>query len=127
MAETDTYKQVFVTYPVQQQDGNFYHIDYVPQYVPVEYPKTTDPIPAELQGKIAKYDWQTGEWIDSQIDPTTAAITALQANAAVIMVQLMTIKTTLTGLQKQIASLNNPTATTITNQTANTATTTKEA
>lgn len=127
MAETDTYKQVFVTYPVQQQDGNFYHIDYVPEYVPVEYPKTTDPIPAELQGKIAKYDWQTSEWIDSQIDPTTAAITALQANAAVIMVQLMTIKTTLAGLQKQIASLNNPTATTITNQTANTVTTTKEA
>lgn len=128
MAETDTYKQVFVTYPVQQQDGNFYHIDYVPQYVPVEYPKTTDPIPAELQGKIAKYDWQTGEWIDSQIDPTTAAITALQTNAAVIMVQLMTIKSTLAALQKQLSAVNNPTSSaTTTNPTANTATTTKEA
>ncbi|MEE6716947.1 hypothetical protein [Schleiferilactobacillus harbinensis] len=121
MAETDTYKQVFVTYPVQQQDGNFYHIDYVPQYVPVEYSKTTDPIPAELQGKIAKYDWQTGEWIDSQIDPTTAAITALQANAALLMVQFTTIKTALAGLQKQVAALTNPaTSTTST-------TTTKEA
>ncbi|QFR64576.1 hypothetical protein LH991_11815 [Schleiferilactobacillus harbinensis] len=112
MAETDTYKQVFVTYPVQQQDGNFYHIDYVPQYVPVEYPKTTDPIPAELQGKIAKYDWQTSEWIDSGIDPTTAAITALQANAAMLMLQFTTIKSTLAGLQKQISSLTNPATTT---------------
>ncbi|KRM23757.1 hypothetical protein FC91_GL001536 [Schleiferilactobacillus harbinensis DSM 16991] len=101
-----------MTYPVQQQDGNFYHIDYVPQYVPVEYPKTTDPIPAELQGKIAKYDWQTSEWIDSGIDPTTAAITALQANAAMLMLQFTTIKSTLAGLQKQISSLTNPATTT---------------
>ena len=121
--ETDTYKQVFVTYPVQQQDGNFYHIDYVPQYVPVEYPKTTDPIPAELQGKIAKYDWQTGEWIDSQIDPTTAAITALQANAALLMVQFTMIKSTLAGLQKQAAALTKPAEPTTTSAAT---TTTKE-
>ena len=108
MAETGTYKQVFMTYPVQQQDGNFYYVYYVPQYVPIEYPKTTDPIPAELQGKIAKYDWQTGEWIDSQIDPTTAAITALQANAALLMVQFTMIKSTLAGLQKQVLVLTNP-------------------
>lgn len=116
MAETSTYKQVFVTYPVQQQDGNFYHIDYVPQQVPVEYPKTTDPIPAELQGKIAKYDWQTGEWIDSQIDPNTAAITALQANAALLMAQFSMIKSTLAGLQKQVSALTNPAATTTTKE-----------
>jgi hypothetical protein len=120
LPETSTYKQVYVTSPVQQQDGNFYYVDYVPSYVPVEYPKTTDPIPAELQGKIAKYDWQTGEWIDSKIDPTTAAITALQANAALLMVQFTTIKTALAGLQKQVAALTNPTSTTA-------ATTNKEA
>ncbi|MFT9040772.1 hypothetical protein [Schleiferilactobacillus harbinensis] len=121
MAEAETYKQVFVTYPVQQQDGNFYHIDYVPQYVPVEYPKTVDPIPDELKDKIPKYSWQTHEWIDSGIDPNTAAITALQSNAAVLMIQLMTIKTTLAALQKQVATLTNPTAN------STTTTTTKEA
>ncbi|WP_367368280.1 hypothetical protein [Schleiferilactobacillus harbinensis] len=124
MADTNTYKMVYVTSPTQQPDGNFYYVDYVPSYVPVEYPKTTDPIPAELQGKIAKYDWQTSEWIDSQIDPTTASITALQANAAVLMLQLTTIKGTLDGLQKQISSLSHPEQTTTTNPTANT--TTKE-
>lgn len=128
MAETITYKQIFVTYPVQQPDGNFYHVDYVPDFVPVEYPKTTDPIPDELKDKIPKYSWQTKEWIDSGIDTNTAAIGALQANAAVIMVQLMTIKSILAGLQKQLPAVNNPTpSVTTTNPTANTATTTKEA
>lgn len=114
MADTNTYKMIYVTSPTQQPDGNFYYVDYVPSYVPVEYPKTTDPIPAELQGKIAKYDWQTGEWIDSQIDPTTAAITALQENAALLMVQFTTIKSTLADLQKQVAALTNPAGTTTT-------------
>lgn len=116
MAETSTYKQVYVTSPVQQQDGNFYYVDYVPSYVPVEYPKTTDPIPEELKDKIAKYSWQTGEWIDSQIDPTTATITALQSNAALLMVQFTMIKSTLAGLQKQVAALTNPAATTTTKE-----------
>lgn len=114
MAEVNTYKQIFVTYPIQQQDGNFYHVDYVPEFVPVEYPKTTDPIPDELKDKIPKYSWQTKEWIDSGVDPNTAAITALQANVAMLMVQLTAIKTALEGLQKQVSDLANPTASTTT-------------
>lgn len=120
MAETNTYKQVFMTYPVQQKDGNFYHIDYLPEDVPVEYPKTTDPIPDELKDKIPKYSWQTTSWIDSGIDPNTAAITALQANVAMLMVQFSSIKSTLAGAQNQTNT------TTTTSPTANTATTTKE-
>ncbi|QFR23691.1 hypothetical protein [Schleiferilactobacillus harbinensis] len=109
MAETDTYKQVFMTYPVQQQDGLFYTVYYIPQDAVVQYPMTDQPIPDELKGTVPKYDWQidggVGKWVDSKVDPNTAEISALKGIGAILGKQLASAVAAADQANKAVAAL----------------------
>lgn len=105
MAETDTYKQVFQTFPVQQSDGTFFQVIFVPQGAAVSYPFVDTPVPDELKGKVAKYDWQFGKWVDSGIDPNTAEIVALKEINASLGAQLASAVAAVGQANKAIAAL----------------------
>lgn len=109
MAETDTYKQVYMTYPVQQQDGLFYTVYYIPQDAAVQYPMTDQPIPDGLKDKVPKYDWQidggVGKWVDSKVDPNTAEIAALKGISAIIGKQLASAAAAADQANKAVAAL----------------------
>lgn len=83
-----TYKQVYMTYPVQQEDGNFYTVGFFPVSMKVDYPMTDQPIPDDLKDKVVKYNGVLGKWEDSGVDPNTAEIIQLKAVNAQITKQL---------------------------------------
>ena len=114
MAETDTYKQAFQTFPVQQSDGTFFQVIFVPQGAAVSYPFVDTPVPDELKGKVAKYDWQFGKWVDSGIDPNTAEIVTLKEINASLGTQLARAVTAVGQANKAIAALTKQVATDIT-------------
>lgn len=84
----NTYKQVFMTYPVQQEDGNFYTVGFFPVSMKIDYPMTDQPIPDDLKGKVVKYNGVLGKWEDSGVDPNTAEIIQLKAVNATLTMQL---------------------------------------
>jgi hypothetical protein len=105
LAETNTYKQVFQTFSVQQSDGTFYQVIFVPQGAVVSYPFVDTPVPDELKGKVAKYDWQFGKWVDSGVDPNTAEIVALKGINASLGKQLASAVTAAGQANKAVAAL----------------------
>ena len=105
MADTSTYKQVFQTFPVQQSDGTFYQVIFVPQGAVVSYPFVDTPVPDELKGKVAKYDWQFAKWVDSGVDPNTAEIVALKGINASLGKQLASAVTAADQANKAVAAL----------------------
>lgn len=109
MAEAETYKQVFMTYPVQQQDGLFYTVYYIPQDAAVQYPMTDQQIPDELKDTVPKYDWQidggVGKWVDSKVDPNTAEISALKGIGAILGKQLASAVAAADQANKAVAAL----------------------
>ncbi|KRL13074.1 hypothetical protein [Schleiferilactobacillus perolens] len=76
MAETK-YIQVFRTFDAQQTDGTFYAVTFFPEGLKLDWPYTAVPIPAELKGKVVKYDWDQLQWVDTQVDPIQSQITNL--------------------------------------------------
>jgi hypothetical protein len=98
-----------MTYPVQQQDGLFYTVYYIPQDAAVQYPMTDQPIPDELKDTVPKYDWQIdggiGKWVDSKVDPNTAEIATLKGISAIIGKQLASAVATADQANKAVAAL----------------------
>lgn len=101
----NTYKQVFQTFPIQQLDGSFYEVVFVPQGANVSYPFTDTPVPDDLKTKVPKYDWQFGKWVDSGIDPNTAEIVTLKEINASLGTQLARAVAAVGQANKAIAAL----------------------
>lgn len=101
-----TYKQVFMTYQSQQQDGNFYTVGFFPVSMKIDYPMTDQPIPDDLKDKVVKYNGVLGKWEDSGVDPNTSEIIALKAQNAALTKQLAKSTATLTTTQQSVAAAN---------------------
>lgn len=60
--ELMNYVAAYLTTAQPNQDGDYYQTVFVPDFVQCSLPITKEPIPTELVGKGAKFDWSKQEW-----------------------------------------------------------------
>lgn len=115
-------KTIYRTYSVPQADGQYFTPLIAPgDYIP-DYPYIDTPIPEELHGKVAKWDWQLSKWVDSMDDPVVAEINGLKAQNASLIAALATTTENLQAAQKSADTANAAVATLIANMATDKAT-----
>lgn len=106
-------KTIYRPYSAPQADGQYFTTLIAPgDYVP-DYPYIDTPIPDELQGKVAKWDWQLRKWVDSMDDPVVAEINGLKSQNSLLIAALATTTENLQAAQKSADTANAAVATLI--------------
>lgn len=100
-----SYKQIYRPYEVPQKDGQYYQVLLAPKDYTPDYPYIDTPIPASLQGKVAKWDWQFQQWVDSKDDPVAQEVAALATSNAALTKQLATSIAALAATQQIVQAL----------------------
>lgn len=106
-------KTIYRTYSVPQADGQYFTALIAPGDYTPDYPYIDTPVPDELQGKVAKWDWQLNKWVDSMNDPVAAEINGLKSQNATLIAALATTTENLQSVQKSADTANAAVATLI--------------
>lgn len=96
-----------------QADGQYFTPLIAPGDYTPDYPYIDTPIPEELHGKVAKWDWQLSKWVDSMDDPVVAEINGLKSQNASLIAALATTTEKLQTAQKSADTANAAVATLI--------------
>ncbi|MCT2907808.1 hypothetical protein EFT87_03920 [Schleiferilactobacillus harbinensis] len=106
-------KTIYRPYSVPQSDGQYFTTLIAPGDYTPDYPYIDTPIPGELQGKVAKWDWQLRKWVDSMDDPVATEINGLKSQNASLIAALATTTENLQSVQKSADTANAAVATLI--------------
>ncbi|KRM29195.1 hypothetical protein FC91_GL001019 [Schleiferilactobacillus harbinensis DSM 16991] len=96
-----------------QADGQYFTALIAPGDYSPDYPYIDTPIPDELQGKVAKWDWQLSKWVDSMDDPVAAEINGIKSQNAALIAALATTTENLQATKKSADTANAAVATLI--------------
>lgn len=106
-------KTIYRPYSVPQADGQYFTTLIAPGDYTPDYPYIDTPIPDELHGKVAKWDWQLRKWVDSMDDPVATEINGLKSQNASLIAALATTTENLQATQKSADTANAAVATLI--------------